>query len=126
VPYLHRAVAAVLVLADAHAFWIVAKGAERRGAGGADPLVAALVPSLLLGEPLLQLLHQLLEAAERLDLLHLLLGEQLFGELPQPLFGYLDAGLGGRLEAFEVVAKDTVELVEVALVLHQRAARQVV
>src|SRR6202040_2453703 len=36
VPYLHRAIIAVLFLADAHAFRIIAMGAERRGAGGAD------------------------------------------------------------------------------------------
>ena len=46
---------------------IVAVGAERRGAGGADPLAAALVPAVLLLEPLPQRLHQLLPAAERLD-----------------------------------------------------------
>ena len=47
VPHLDGAVVAVLVLADPHAFGIVAVGAERRGAGGADPLVAALVAALL-------------------------------------------------------------------------------
>src|SRR4051794_34089520 len=53
VPYLDGgAVAAFLALlaADAHPFRVVAEGAERRGAGGADPFVAALVPRLLLGE----------------------------------------------------------------------------
>src|SRR3954462_1368638 len=52
VPHLHRAVVAVLLLADTHAFRIVAVGAKRRGAGGADPLVAALVATLLFPEPL--------------------------------------------------------------------------
>ena len=49
-------------------FRVVAVGAERRGAGGADPLVAALVPLLLLLEPLLERLHQFVPAAQRLDL----------------------------------------------------------
>src|SRR4029077_18643459 len=77
VPHLHGAEVAVLVLADAHAFGIVAVGAVRRGAGRADPLAAALVAPLLLGEALPQLLHELLPAAHRLDLLLLLLAEQL-------------------------------------------------
>ena len=68
VPHLHGAEVAVGVLADAHAFGIVAIGAERRGAAGADPFAAALVAALLLLEPLAQRLHQLVEAAQRLDL----------------------------------------------------------
>jgi MoxR-like ATPase len=43
VPDLDRAVVAALLLPDADAFRVVTVGAERRGAGGADPLVAALV-----------------------------------------------------------------------------------
>src|SRR5262249_59893019 len=69
VPHLHGAEIAVLVLADAHAFRIVAVGAERRGAGGADPFAAALVAALLLGEALAQRLQKLVEAAHRLHLL---------------------------------------------------------
>ena len=63
VPDLDRAEIAVAVLADAHAFGIVAVGAERRGAAGADPFLAALVAALLFGEPLAQRLHKLVEAA---------------------------------------------------------------
>ena len=90
VPDLHRAAVAVLLLADAHAFGIVAVGAERRGAGGADPLVAALVAALLLLEALAQRLHELVPA-HGLDLLLLFLGEIFLGELLQPLLG--DLGL---------------------------------
>src|SRR5262249_11601303 len=54
VPDLDRAPIAALLLADAHALRIVAIGAVGRGAGGADPLAAALVAALLLGEPLAQ------------------------------------------------------------------------
>jgi hypothetical protein len=79
----------LLLLADAHALGIVAVGAEGRGAGGADPLRAALVAALLLLEALLQRLHQLLPAAQRLDLLLLLFGEVLLGELAQPFLGDL-------------------------------------
>ena len=84
VPHLHGAEIAVLVLADAHAFGIVAVGAERRGAAGADPFVAALVAAFLLLEPLAQRLDQFVEAAHRLDLLLLLLGQIFLGELLQP------------------------------------------
>ena len=85
VPDLDRAAVPALVLADAHALGVEAEGAERRGAGGADPLRAALVAALLLAQPLGQGLHQLLEAAERLDLGPLLGGEMLLDELAQPV-----------------------------------------
>src|SRR3982074_3530449 len=55
---------------------VVAVGAERRGAGGADPLRAALVAAFLLLEALLQRLHELLPAAERFDLLLLLFAQR--------------------------------------------------
>src|SRR6185437_2825610 len=96
VPDLDRAVVAVLLLADAHALGIVAIGAEGRGAGGADPFAAALVPALLLGETLAQRLHQLFPAAECCDLRLLLIGEVLLREPAQPLLGDLDAGLADR------------------------------
>ncbi len=85
VPDLDRPETAVLVLADANAFRIVAVGAERRGAGGADPFLAALVTALLLLDALAQRLEQLVEAAQRLDLLLLVFGEIFFGELLEPL-----------------------------------------
>src|SRR5690606_23286406 len=68
VPHFHRALVAAFLLADAHAFGIVAIGAEGRRAGRADPLVAALVAFLLFLHALLQRLHQLVPAAERFDL----------------------------------------------------------
>src|SRR6202043_2359064 len=43
VPHLHRAIVAVLLLADPDAFGIVALRAERRGSCRADPFVAALM-----------------------------------------------------------------------------------
>src|SRR5262249_15304567 len=99
VPDLDRAVVAVLLLADAHAFGIVAMGAERRGAGSADPLVAALMAALLLLEALAQRFHELVPA-HGLDLLLLFLGEIFLGELLQPLLG--DLGLAHRIKkAFE-------------------------
>ena len=52
-PHLDRA-AVPARPADPHAFGVVAAMAERRGAAGADPFVAALVPPLLLGQPVLQ------------------------------------------------------------------------
>src|SRR6185437_13155326 len=47
VPHFHRAEIAVLLLADTDSFGVVAFRAERRGAGGADPLAAALMAALL-------------------------------------------------------------------------------
>ena len=67
VPDLHRAPVPRLLLADPDAFRVVAVGAERARAAGADPLDAALVPTLLLFEAFLQRLHELVPAAERLD-----------------------------------------------------------
>src|SRR5439155_14946562 len=68
VPDLYGAEIAVLLLADAHAFGIVAMGTEWRGARGADPLAAALMAALLFLQPLAQGLHQLVPP-HRLDLL---------------------------------------------------------
>ncbi len=101
--------------------------AERRGAGGADPLVAALVTALLLFQPLAQRLHELVPA-HGLNLLLLFLGEILLGELLQPLLGdvRLVHGVEQAFQPLEHGAEDAVELVEITLVLHQRRARQVI
>src|SRR2546429_4678795 len=80
VPDLHRAVVAVLLLADADAFGIVTVGAERRGAGSADPFAPALMPALLFLEALAKRLHELVPA-HRLDLLLLFLGQVFFREV---------------------------------------------
>ena len=85
------------------------------------------MPALLLRQALLEGLHQLVEAAQRLDLRLLLVGEQLLGELGQPVGRDLGReALVDLLEALEHVAEHPIELVEVLLVLHQRRARQVV
>jgi hypothetical protein len=127
VPHLHRAEVAVCVLADAYTLGIVPIGAEWRRASCADPLLATLVAAFLLGETLAQCLKQLVEAAERLDLLLFFLGEILLGELLEPLsrdFG--SERLLDQIEALEDVTEHPIELVEIALVLHQRCTRQVV
>src|ERR1700674_3593735 len=103
-----------------------AVAAKRRSARRADPLRAALVAALLLGEAFRDRLHELFPA-ERLDLLHLLGAEIFLRELLQPLGGDLGGGgVGQEIEPLEHVAEDAVELIEVALVLHQRRARQVI
>jgi hypothetical protein len=81
------------------------------------------VAPLLLLQALLQGLEQLVEA-HCLELLLLLLGQVLFGELAQPLLRDLGAlqRLGEALDAAEDVAEDPIELVEVALVFHQAGA----
>ncbi len=86
VPDLHRPEVAVAVLADADALGVGAVGAEGRGAGGADPLRAALMAALLLGEALLEGLEQLVPA-QGLDLVALLLVEVPLAQLAQPLLG---------------------------------------
>ena len=60
---------------------------ERGGAAGADPFVAALVLALLLGQPLLERLHDLVPRTERLDLRHLLGRQVLLGHGFQPFLG---------------------------------------
>ena len=122
VPDFHGAVVAVLVLTDAHTGRIVAMGAEGRGASGADPFVAALVATLLLGEALAQALHQLL-VAERLDLRLLFIGKVFFRELLQPVGRDFGREIReAELETLEDLPENAVELVEIALVLHQRRA----
>src|SRR5450432_3185477 len=115
VPYLHGAIVAVLLLADADALWIITLRAERRGAGGADPFVAALMPALLLLEALAQGFHELVPA-HRLDLLLLFLGEIFLRELLQP-FGRDVRLLYGVEQAFQPLehgAEHAVELVQIA------------
>src|SRR3546814_3778559 len=63
--------------AGPNAFLIIAGIAERRCAAGADPFVAALMPSLLFLKPLFQRLHDLFPGTERFHLLHFL-GRQIF------------------------------------------------
>src|SRR5262249_18365088 len=125
VPDLDRTPVAALLLADAHTFGIVAVGPVRGCARRADPLAAALVAAVLLGEALAQRLEQLVEAAHGLDHLLLLLREVLFRELLEPFGRNLDhESVAEQLEALEHVTEHPVELVEVALVLDQRRARQ--
>ena len=85
------------------------------------------MPALLLGQPLLQRLEQFLEPAHGLDLLLFFLGEIFFGQLFEPLGRDLGFGaLAQQFEPLEHMAEHTVELVEIALVLHQRGARQII
>src|SRR3546814_19638618 len=90
-PYstLFRSEFAVSVLAYPHALGVVAVGAERRGAGRTDPFRAALMPGLLLPQALPQGLHQLVPAAQRLDLGPLLRGQVQLGQLAQPFLRQL-------------------------------------
>ncbi len=90
-------------------------------------LVAALMALLLFLEPLAQRLHELVPAAHGLDLLLFFFGQEFLGELLQPLLRnvHVDPSSIG-LEALEHVAEHLVEPVEVALVLHQRGAREIV
>ncbi len=126
VPDLDRAPVARALLADAHAFRVVAVGAERRGAAGADPLAAALVAPLLLLQAPAQGLHQRVPAPERLDLRLLLVGELQSQAPAQPVGGDLggEQRLDGLFGALEVRGERAVETVVVALVLDQHGARE--
>ncbi len=132
VPDLDRAAVAAFGLADAHAFGIVAIGAEGRGAAGADPFRAALVAALLLLEPLLQRLHQLVETAEALDEFFLLVRQVLLRQPAEPFLGQFARGdltlapAGHGFDALEDLGEHAVEAVDEALVLHQgRAGEEV-
>jgi hypothetical protein len=96
---------------------------EGRTAAGADPLAAAGVALLLLGEALLESLHQLVPA-EFFQLGPFGVGEVLLHCLPQPFFGNQHLHTRQRLDPLEVLAEGAVELVEVRLVLDQDGARQ--
>src|SRR5262249_14980525 len=111
VPHLHRGAVTRLVLPDAHAFRVVAISAKGRRTTRSNPLVAALVAAFLLVEALLQRLHQLLPAAEGLDLLLLLVGERQLDLLQQPLERDLRLDAGNRLHAVPELAEGAVELV---------------
>lgn len=118
VPDLHRLALAFAGIADADAFGVVAAGAERAGAAGTDPLVAAGMAFLLLFETLLELLDQLVQPAEGLDLRTLLVRQAALELLAQPVFGdQRFEVLVEILQALEVGTEGPVELVEVALVL---------
>ena len=83
--------------------------------------------ALLFGETLAQRLEKLFQAAQRLDLFLLFLGEIFLGQLLEPLDGnFRGERVFDQVEAFEDVAEHAIELVEIALVLHQSGARQVV
>ena len=102
--------------------------AERRGAAGADPLVAALVTAFLLGEAGLERFHDLVPRAERVDRLHLLGGEILFGDQLEPFLGNVGGEVFacGRDEALEHRAEDLVEAVELAFVVNEHAAAEII
>src|SRR5262249_30102227 len=113
VPYLDGAPLAVLLLADAHAGGGVGVPSLGRCAAGSDPLVAPLVAPLLLLEALLQLLHDLVPAAQRLDLGLFLLAQIELGQRAQPLLRDLCLDrLAHELKTLEDVTEHLIELVE--------------
>ena len=117
--------AAAALRADPDAARVVPAGAERAGAAGADPAVAAAVAFLLLLEALAEFLHQFLEAAEGLDLRLFLIAEQALHAFAQPVLGDRRELLGqDRVDSVEVVAEGAIEAVEMAFVLDQDRARE--
>ena len=127
-PHLDRA-AMLAGPADAHPLRIVAAVAERAGPAGADPLVPALVPTLLLLQALLQRLHQLFEATQGLDLRLLLVGQIFLVEQLQPVLGHVQRGFVAGPDGFdpgEHLAEHLIEPVVVFLVLDQHRPRQMV
>ena len=73
---------------------------------------------VLLFKSLLQSLHELFPTAQRLNLFLFFFGEDLFGQLTQPLFGDFRDFFSGGLNALEDLAKNLIEFVQVPLVLH--------
>ncbi len=113
--------------ADADAFGIVAAMTKGRRAAGADPFVAALVPALLLGQPLLERRHDLVPRSERLDLGHLFGGQISLGHLAQPFLGDRSSGVAQvGDDALEHFGEDLVEAVELPLVVNEHGAREII
>ena len=82
---------------------------------------------LLLLQPLLQLFHYLVPAAERLDLGLFLIRQEPLGQGFEPFFrNFRLKRFRHQVEALENMAEDLVELVEIAFILHQRRARQII
>ncbi len=78
-------------------------------------------------EALFQLLHDLFPAAQGLDLRLFLVRQVQLRQLAQPfLRNFRRGALLGRLQTLEDLAEHPVELVQVALVLHQAATGEVV
>ena len=83
--------------------------------------------ALLLGKALAQGFEKLFQAAQRLDLFLFFVGEIFLGEFFQPLDGnFRGERVFDQVEAFKDMAEHAVELIEIALVLHQSGTRQVV
>ena len=112
------------VLSDPNALRVIAVGAEWTGPAGADPLVAAGVTLALLLEPLLERLEQLVETAERLDQLLVVLGKMPQKFLAQPFLGNLGADIEDRVDALEITTEREIEAIEMLLVLDEACARQ--
>ena len=81
----------------------------------------------LLGEALLQLLHDRLPAAELGDPFLVFLAQIERCDAAQPVFRDFGLkGFGGQLEPLEDVPEDLIETVEVALVLHEARAGEII
>src|SRR5699024_7769599 len=120
IPYLDRTPVARAVLADADAFRVEAIGAERRGAGRANPFAATLVAAVLLAQALAQRLHELVPAAQGLDAGLLLCAQFELGHALQPIVRNRGLRiLAQLLDAFEVMREQLVEAIEFALILDQ-------
>ena len=124
---------AALVLADAHAFGMIAVRAE---GGVAVRALAALALAFtvsviavlaLLAHLLGEGLHELLETAHGLDLGLLLIREELVGDLLQPFRRNVgNAKTFKFFKALKDVPEDLIESIEVLLVLHQGGPGEVV
>ena len=83
--------------------------------------------AFLLGQQFRETLHQGFEATDGSDLRHLLRRQQLFRQLAQPFLGeFAWQNAFGRFQTFEALCEYAVEAIEVAFVLHQGGAAQIV
>ena len=82
------------------------------------------MPRALLFETLLERLHQLVPAAERLDERLFLVAQRSLDHFPDPLFRDLGANVEDALHSFEIAAEREIEAVVQRLVLDQARARE--
>jgi len=114
------------ILANPHAFRVIAKRSKRRNPCGTNEATTTLMTLVLFLEQLHQSFHELVEAAESLNLFHFLGRQHFFGHLAQPFVGNRGPGLriSHGLDARKRLAKDAIKAIEVTLVFDQTRARQ--
>ena len=121
IPDLHRFFVSRFA-ADAHAFGMITVVAERRGALGANPFVAAVVFLFLLFQALLEFLDQLFQAAQRLDLGFLFVRSECFSNSLRSQSSGISASMmsvDALQDRLKIQAEGAIKTVEIFFVLDQ-------